>query len=1245
MKIVAIRVKNLASLEGVSEIDFTKEPLRSAGIFAITGPTGAGKSTLLDALCLALFSKTPRHLQARESGIELQDGTSGKISQGDVRGILRKGSPDGYAEVEFIGLDGNRYQSTWSVRRSRNKAEGSLQPDTMELINKTTNSIFPEKKTGILKEIERLVGLNFEQFSRSVLLAQGDFTAFLKADKDEKSSLLEKLTGTDIYSSISKLIYEKFKQAEQELDALTKQKEDILLLSDEELQLFHQQLEDLEGKINALETEKNLLTTEITWFQTLEELKRDKESAEIIWHHAEKEKEEASDRINYFLLAESVQDSKRLFESRAGIKSLEEQKTSQLSKLQRHITLMNIHVTVATENMEKADSLVLKRETEYNDALPDIEKAKVLDTLIKEKNTQLIAVKKEESLAEEKKQNHLLKLQHKEKEILLLTEQLAGLDKWKTENSSRQPVAGNIVLISSKLDDLDKFSVLQKTITGKIDSIQVQNNQITTTIRELEKEVTVKDKKLQELTTAFRDKNDLLSALVIEEIKNKLTTVSPALEKTISAKGCWELLYTTMQNHDNLLSKLASCQKELVTQKEELARQNNNLREALLKRDQAQKLLSIARLENDKDVENMRAQLTQEIPCPVCGSTHHPYAGNNSQLHDLLEGITHEFKECAVRYEDLLKENSRLDQLCRSLEQEKINLEKEAVFQSVKIKEITLNWETLEPDKNCTDLPPAERLSWLNEVIDHLRNKIKGLQDQENNYNQLKVTTDLQKKEIEILEKELTVVKDQLKDSQREQLNTGNELARVKAELKQNGDTIDKIRQSIDPFFAQPGWISKWQQDPDSFQQKIKTFAEEWNHKMQLLESGYTQSALLNTELQGLNDQLKSFDSEVKNSQSKLTDLEKDYSSLLEQRKILFNGEATAMVEVNFKQSIEWARLIQTARKSEKDQVETTLAEDKATEGQLNKDILSFKNQVADLSRQIHEWIQQYNRKNTALLEEETLSRLLDHTPDWMADERKYLTRTEEVITKSKATYEERALQLSGHLQKKVSDRSAEDTQEKLASLKTMLDTAIHEKNEITFRIRQDTDHKKRVGALLSEIEAGEALYANWQKLNELLGSADGKKFRQIAQEYTLDTLLGYANIHLQVLSSRYQLSKVPDSLALQIKDKDMGDEIRSVHSLSGGESFLVSLALALGLSHLSSNRMKVESLFIDEGFGSLDPATLSIAMDALERLHNQGRKVGVISHVQEMTERIPTQIRVLKLPNGKSKIEVTGGI
>ncbi|MNX84244.1 Nuclease SbcCD subunit C [compost metagenome] len=249
----------------------------------------------------------------------------------------------------------------------------------------------------------------------------------------------------------------------------------------------------------------------------------------------------------------------------------------------------------------------------------------------------------------------------------------------------------------------------------------------------------------------------------------------------------------------------------------------------------------------------------------------------------------------------------------------------------------------------------------------------------------------------------------------------------------------------------------------------------------------------------------------------------------------------------------------------------------------------------------------------------------------------------EEEVTKANSILAERKQAFDTHKQNCLSERPLEELSALNNIAKSEAEQKKHKKGQNHYQLQQNEANKNKIGDLLKTIASQAAITENWSKLNEIIGSADGKKFRQIAQEYTLDVLLGYANIHLQALTSRYKIERIPASLGLQVVDQDMGDEVRTVYSLSGGESFLVSLALALGLASLSSSRMKVESLFIDEGFGSLDPTTLNIAMDALERLHNQGRKVGVISHVQEMTERIPVQIKVSKQQSGKSKVEVTG--
>ena len=262
---------------------------------------------------------------------------------------------------------------------------------------------------------------------------------------------------------------------------------------------------------------------------------------------------------------------------------------------------------------------------------------------------------------------------------------------------------------------------------------------------------------------------------------------------------------------------------------------------------------------------------------------------------------------------------------------------------------------------------------------------------------------------------------------------------------------------------------------------------------------------------------------------------------------------------------------------------------------------------------------------------------------EWINNEKQFLSDLNKSKLTILSTLDERNRVLKNHLS---SEFRVPDTV-KLEDLKELLDTYLDKlnvlKNRLAFIDVQLLNHHKSLeknDKYSKEINLKSVYVDNWRKLNDLFGSADGAKFKLIAQGYTLDILLGYANSHLRNITHRYVLERVNEySLSLQVIDLDMLSEVRSVHSLSGGESFLISLSLALGLSSLSSNKMRIESLFIDEGFGSLDADTLGVAMDALEKLQTQGRKIGVISHVAEMSERIGTQIKVVKQSNGKSII------
>jgi exonuclease SbcC len=329
-------------------------------------------------------------------------------------------------------------------------------------------------------------------------------------------------------------------------------------------------------------------------------------------------------------------------------------------------------------------------------------------------------------------------------------------------------------------------------------------------------------------------------------------------------------------------------------------------------------------------------------------------------------------------------------------------------------------------------------------------------------------------------------------------------------------------------------------------------------------------------------------------------------------------------------------------------QLETEL---KATYKQLEADVREYQARLSQTKQALQQWLADFNATRSKSVDELMLASLLERDTQWIASERNFLQQQENDRITARTTLDDRIRRLAEHdVKRKEMDwdeasypaepEVLQHMQVQCAEKSRELDALA---TEIRFKLRTNEENRQKVQSLEKELLQAREVSEHWASLNEIAGSSDGGKFRRIAQGYTLDVLLSYANVQLSELSKRYRLERVPDTLALQVIDRDMCDEVRTVHSLSGGESFLVSLALALGLSSLSSNRMRVESLFIDEGFGSLDAETLRVAMDALDSLRTRGRKIGVISHVQEMTERIPVQIKVNRGDNGRSYLTVEG--
>ena len=313
MKILAIRGKNLASLSSEFEVDFQSEPLVSAGLFAITGPTGSGKSTLLDALCLALYEKTPRLTGIGRSG-DIPDVGDNGISAGDVRTILRRNAAEGFADVDFVGGDGVTYRSRWTVRRARGKADGKMQNTEVSLIRVNDGQVLGDhRKTETLRLIEAFIGLSFEQFTRAVLLAQNDFSAFLKASDDDRAELLQTLTGTETFSAISKQAFERMKIEKEQLLRLQVQLEDQEPLTPEIRAAKDVELQAQSDSSKTLEQQKSVLEEHFRWYHQWDQLKVAETDAALKLEEATREKDAATPRYEQLALVEGVQSSRPLW--------------------------------------------------------------------------------------------------------------------------------------------------------------------------------------------------------------------------------------------------------------------------------------------------------------------------------------------------------------------------------------------------------------------------------------------------------------------------------------------------------------------------------------------------------------------------------------------------------------------------------------------------------------------------------------------------------------------------------------------------------------------------------------------------------------------------------------------------------------------------------------------------------------------------------------------------------------------
>ena len=1241
MKILTIRIKNLASLEGTTEIDFMQEPLCSAGIFAITGPTGAGKSTILDALCLALYAKTPRYMQARETGIEIADVRGSTINQSDVRAILRDGTADGYAEVDFVGIDGQRYRANWNVRRARNQAAGSLQQATTTLKNLSTGHDIGGRKTELLSEIIRLVGLNYEQFIRSVLLAQGDFTAFLKADKDQKASLLEKLTGTHIYSELSRRIFERCREEDQQLKLLQRSQENIVTLTTEELADLNEQEIALAKLLEQLEARINTTLAELKWHGDLDSHEAQVQEAERTFQERLTQREQSTDRGTYLKHVEQVQPT------RTWVDALHEA-TGQLAQKREALEQVRVRQQLLAQQTAEIETVVAEAAGQLEaqivaqeEAKPLLDEARKLDTQLQTKEAEVAAARQQLDARKVKWETSHRHLMQQQREAETLAEQISRLQEWREKRRNRQSVAENSTLIAAKLSDARKQleaieSAAENTIQfeAEIKVKIVEHTQHAQRSERLAKEMNGVTARLEILQKE-------LSTIPVEQLREEIKAVSANVEDIRSGAAHWRQLYQVLRAERILTEKAENTQRELADKEAQLAAAATILQAVTERRKASATMLEKARLAASENVEALRAELAEGQPCPVCGSETHPYAHENPRLNHVLDELKNAHEAHEAAYSEQLTRHSQLMQSIMLLHQTITMLENDRKTDEAELRSLTAGWEAFAVAHASMDIAEEERESWLAEQLAQTKAKQEAIAQHLEYYQTLQSQREAIRQTWQHLQTEHTDAVNAVKDLERASQILNERRAHAQSVQTVGTANLEDILASLKPNFPDDLWIANWKNQPDAFLESIDAFADEWKQTAEALERDRNILDVLRATLAGLQSEEQALATDVAQTEQELTNKQAAYTALTESRRSIFNGEAVETLEAQLKQRAIQVQEQVNVHKQRQAHLQTEKVRTDAIVKETQGEIARLEKRTNELSGKIEQWLEEYQTKHQHSLDRATLQALLLHPSEWIAKEREVLSAIERAVTQATSILEERRRQLAHHERKRPSDQTVDALKQQLDQQQADRSESLWKHNEIGFRLKQDEANNLQLGDLLTTIQAQITVLENWSKLNEMIGSADGRKFRQIAQEYTLDVLLSYANVHLEVLSKRYRLQRIPNTLGLQVLDQDMGDEVRTVYSLSGGESFLVSLALALGLASLSTNRMNVESLFIDEGFGSLDPNTLNVAMDALERLHNQGRKVGVISHVQEMTERIPVQIKVSKEQSGKSSVRV----
>lgn len=1212
MKIISIKFLNLNSLKGQHEIRFDRPPFTESGIFAITGPTGAGKTTILDAITVALYGRVHRHTK-------------------DVFEIMTRHTGESFAEVEFEVKD-KLYRAKWSIRRSRGKAEGQLQTQKMELAEAVSGTIIIEHPLQEVRDkIVELCGLDYNQFLRSVILSQGDFTRFLKADENERSELLERITDTGIYSQISMDAYEKAKEERAKLDQLRGQLDHVVLLAAEERTIYQDSLLALSTQESELKKQEALLRAKIDWLNTLGKLEARK--VELLDSLAADELFYAAHEDRFFRLQRHLSALVHR-PALAELATIENQQLKIKNDLQQaeaeHPDLVKEEGVMKTALQQAKQKIELTEQT-ITESEPVFEAVAKKDLLIEQAKSELDKTKKTFEAAQTNLQTITTARLNMDRQLKALKQQIDILSQWLQSNFKERELDKEVIVFSQLVQQLKSLEAITAGKQKHLLDYTTQAEKGKLIVVEAEKNSGLLELKLVGFQTAIAQlTQDLQTALAgksLEELEADFSVLPLLIQTSEQQLRLAGQYHKVLAEQTALIAALDTYRKQKISVVQDVAALELENAEGATQLDYLQQIYELEVKVQKYDTD--RLQLEPEQPCPLCGSVHHPF----------VEGkYTSKLTESAARRNQQLE---KVNLLKKNLNQQLIGLntldhQVQTSEKSLVVLQETIAQSLLEFNANNEKLPKPLDLSKPGIIEAVIRRK--RLQQQALEI-QLKAVKHAQL-QINAAELQVTAQKEVLGQERNKMEQAGLTISFAEKQLDLIGQELAATEQEIKTVVAKATQLIK----PFGILFEAEC-AEEIISEMKERFERYQTSE---KELNQLQPDLRQQETELKNSllvwnekkdqiellTGQLKEEEKVWQQMQEDRIELFGSKDPVQEKMQLVNALKKYReeAENFQRVLQEKQAKVRIVEDrKAT---LHVSYLStkelFNTHLEKLMGKLTlDGLQSLTELKQLYLPEEEVK---------AADELQKEALQKIASGKSLLLAAEKDLEIEK--QKALTEETSEVISPQLEEYSQQLRTLVEQMVRLRHQLAEDDLLKLKHSEVADQIAEQQKQSDRFQKLAALIGSADGKKFSRFAQGLTLARLTELANRHLLRLSDRYSILKSPEKdLDLQIIDGYQADVIRPMSTLSGGESFLVSLSLALGLSDLASRKVQINSLFIDEGFGTLDAETLDVAITALENLQANGKSIGIISHVETLKERIGTQIQLSRQPGGSSKI------